>query len=131
MIIQVVLLILVNVLLLIGCENDQTLRLQTPSNSLVGSIPTEYLKGESLFNAKCAPCHGQAAKGTNQGPPLVSKIYEPNHHGDPSFHRAVQQGVHAHHWKFGNMPRISGVSELEVNEIIAYVRWLQREAGIF
>ena len=73
------------VMLLTGCENNQTPRLQTPSHSLVGSTPTEYSKGESLFNTQCAPCHGQAAKGTNQGPPLISKIYEPNHHNDFSF----------------------------------------------
>ena len=122
---------MVNVLLLTGCENDHTSRSQTPSTALVGNTPTEYSKGESLFNTQCAPCHGQVATGTSQGPPLISKIYEPNHHNDFSFHRAVQQGAQAHHWKFGNMPRIEGVNEEDVNEIIKYVRWLQHQAGIF
>jgi len=126
------LLVFVQVLLLMGCENSGTSTAQNPpSASPVVGTPAEYTKGEALFNAKCAPCHGPGAQGTKQGPPLISKIYEPNHHGDFSFHRAVQQGVQSHHWNFGNMPKIEGVGEQDVNEIIKYVRWLQRQAGIF
>ncbi len=127
-----VLFVFVQVLLLMGCEDHDTTSLRGPATvPQVASMPVEYAKGEALFNTKCAPCHGPGAQGTNQGPPLVSKIYEPNHHGDFSFHRAVQQGVQSHHWNFGNMPRIEGVSEQDVNEIVAYVRWLQHQAGIF
>ena len=127
----IALLVFANVLWLMGCENNKTSILESPVAVLpVAGTPAEYTKGETVFNAKCAPCHGPQAKGTNQGPPLISKIYEPSHHGDFSFHRAVQQGVQAHHWKFGNMPKIEGVSEQDVNEIIAYVRWLQRQTGI-
>jgi len=123
---------LLSLLLFVGCENNQTAGQQTPTPAVeIESTPVEYTKGGGLFNTKCAPCHGLGAKGTDHGPPFISKIYEPNHHGDLSFHRAVQQGVQAHHWEFGNMPKIEGVSEKEVNEIIAYVRWLQRQAGIF
>ena len=125
------LLVFANVLWLMGCENNEasTLKSSVTASPVVG-VPAEYTKGETVFNAKCAPCHGPGAQGTNHGPSFLSKIYEPNHHGDSSFHRAVQQGVQAHHWKFGNMPKIEGVSEQDVNEIIAYVRWLQRQAGI-
>ena len=63
-------------------------------------------------------------------PPLVHKIYEPNHHGDLSFQLAAKNGVRAHHWPFGNMPPIEGVSENEVSEIIVYVRELQRANDI-
>ncbi len=86
--------------------------------------------GEKLFNKNCASCHGHAGKGTDQGPPFIHKIYEPNHHGDPSFVRAVQQGVQAHHWKFGDMPAIEGISHSDISEIIAYIRSEQRKAGI-
>ncbi len=121
----------VQVLLLMGCENNETPTLKSSSTaSHVTGPPAEYAKGEALFNAKCAPCHGLGAQGTNHGPSFLSKIYEPNHHSDMSFHRAAQQGVQAHHWNFGNMPRIEGVTEQDVNEIVGYVRWLQRQAGI-
>jgi cytochrome c len=93
-------------------------------------VPAELQKAEAKFKAHCARCHGEQAVGTNQGPPLVHKIYEPNHHGDLAFQRAAANGVRAHHWGFGDMPKIEGVTSADVEEITRYVRWLQRQAGI-
>lgn len=86
--------------------------------------------GQSLFEGNCAACHGPNASGSENGPPLVHRIYEPSHHGDASFYSAVANGVRAHHWRFGAMPRIEGISEDDVTKIIAYVRELQRANGI-
>jgi mono/diheme cytochrome c family protein len=93
--------------------------------------PNELKAGEAKFNANCARCHGERGVGTQQGPPLVHKIYEPNHHADVAFQRAAAMGVRAHHWQFGNMPKIEGVTPADVTEIIGYIRWLQKQAGIF
>lgn len=101
------------------------------SGEVFAPRPMELRVGEEKFNKFCSPCHGDRAKGTDHGPPLVHKIYEPNHHGDFAFQRAAAQGVRAHHWHFGNMPKIEGVTPDEVTEIIRYVRWLQRQAGIY
>ena len=68
--------------------------------------------------------------GTELGPPLVHIIYEPNHHSDEAFRRAVSLGAVAHHWNFGSMPAQPGVTPDEVETIIRYVRWLQGKAGI-
>ena len=87
--------------------------------------------GAAAFNANCALCHGPNATGTALGPPLVHKIYEPNHHQDFAFRNAVQNGVQSHHWQFGNMPPMPTVSDAEVEAIICYVRELQRANGIF
>lgn len=87
--------------------------------------------GERLFEENCSLCHGRHAAGSEQGPPLVHRIYEPNHHGDGAFHLAVMRGVQSHHWSFGNMPPVDGVSERDVAKIIEYVRDLQRANGIF
>ena len=88
--------------------------------------------GQRLFEATCADCHGPNAVGqAGVAPPLIHIIYEPNHHGDESFQRAVALGVRAHHWKFGNMPAVAGLTRAEVKSIIAYVRELQRHNGIF
>lgn len=103
----------------------------TPPLDLPEEAPAELQAGERAFNTHCARCHGARALGTTQGPALVHKVYEPNHHGDAAFYRAAAQGVRAHHWQFGNMPKVEGVTEQEVTEIIRYVRWLQRQAGIF
>lgn len=114
-----------------------TLILSIPVISLAGAkpdapaTPAEFQPGEVKFKASCALCHGERGMGTSQGPPFVHKIYEPNHHGDAAFQRAAAMGVRAHHWQFGDMPKISTVTPADVDQIIKYVRWLQRQAGIF
>jgi mono/diheme cytochrome c family protein len=92
--------------------------------------PAELRTGEAKFRAQCARCHGEGGIGTKQGPPLVHKIYEPSHHGDLAFQQAAANGVRAHHWNFGDMPRIEGVTSDDVAQITQYVRWLQHQAGI-
>ena len=96
-----------------------------------GTLPAELQAGEAKFNANCSACHGPQGTGSQQGPALVHKIYEPNHHGDAAFQRAAAFGVKAHHWEFGNMPKVESVTPADVDQIIQYVRWLQRQAGIF
>lgn len=87
--------------------------------------------GQTAFNAKCASCHGENGAGTSGvAPPLIHKYYEPSHHGDQAFHLAVQNGVRAHHWKFGDMPPVEGLTSADVDGIIAYVRAVQRANGI-
>lgn len=87
--------------------------------------------GETAFTAKCASCHGENAAGRNgMGPPLIHKFYEPGHHGDQAFLLAVQNGVRAHHWPFGDMPPVEGLTQSDVANIVAYIRALQRANGI-
>ena len=101
------------------------------SRALVPELTAAAQQGRQLFNANCAQCHGRNAAGQNGvAPPLVHKIYEPNHHADISFRRAAKFGVRAHHWRFGNMPPIEGVKDDDVDKIVAYVRELQRANGI-
>lgn len=94
-------------------------------------VPVEHQPGAELFTANCSACHGEAALGTTLGPPLVHIVYEPNHHGDVAFHLAVERGVRAHHWRFGDMPPVPGLDRPDVERIVGYVRWLQREAGVY
>jgi mono/diheme cytochrome c family protein len=112
--------------LLAACERRPAVR----SGFDPGPVPTELAEGERLYNDTCARCHGVFGAGSDTGPPLVDIIYEPNHHADIAFQRAVALGVAAHHWRFGNMPPVPGVDTAAVGRITAYVRWLQREAGI-
>ena len=87
-------------------------------------------EGQALFSANCAACHGTNGGGTDSGPPLVHIIYEPGHHGDESFQRAVAQGVRAHHWSFGDMQPVAGVNRSDVAKIVSFVREVQRDNGI-
>ena len=124
-------------LLFWGCSengsNAQSVSASSPADLAAAEkpLPVELKEGEAKFQNFCSQCHGLQGKGTDQGPPLVHKIYEPNHHADMAFQRAAAQGVRAHHWKFGNMPKIEGVVPEDVTQIIGYIRWLQRQAGIF
>ena len=86
--------------------------------------------GKALFEKSCKSCHGARGGGTDNGPPFVHDIYNPGHHPDEAFIFAAQNGVRAHHWKFGNMPPIAGVSGEDVRAIVQYVRELQQANGI-
>lgn len=87
--------------------------------------------GQRAFEAKCASCHGVNAAGQDSvAPPLIHIIYEPSHHNDEAFYRAVAMGVRGHHWPFGDMPPVEGVTRAEVTMIVTYIRELQRANGI-
>ena len=98
---------------------------------VVPTLTATAQAGEIAYNKNCASCHGKNAAGQEDvAPPLVHRIYEPNHHGDQAFFLAAQNGVRAHHWPFGNMLPVEGVTQQEVASIIEYVRALQRANGI-
>ena len=109
-----------------GCERQPS----TVQGFAPGPVPAELAAGERRYNQSCRPCHGPLGTGSEAGPPLVHKIYEPSHHGDAAFQLAAKRGVRAHHWSFGNMPPIPAVDSAAIAGITAYVRWLQQKAGI-
>ena len=118
-------------LLLVGCEGQKAPKstreaLHLPAPDFVADAG----RGQGLFETACAGCHGQNGHGTNNGPPLVHAVYRPGHHGDLAFHLAVKNGVRQHHWNFGNMDAVKGVTPEAAADIIAYVRKEQRAAGV-
>jgi mono/diheme cytochrome c family protein len=86
-------------------------------------------QGEPLYQQHCAECHGTDLRGTDIGPSPLSVVYEPNHHGDGAFLAAVSRGSPSHHWDFGPMPPIPGLSQEDVAAITAFVREQQRING--
>ncbi|SOE17216.1 cbb3-type cytochrome c oxidase subunit III [Hoeflea halophila] len=98
----------------------------------VPDLPPVAREGEERFNQWCSSCHGPNAAGQDGiAPPLIHRIYEPNHHGDASFHLAAKNGVRAHHWQFGNMPPVEGITNAELDSIVVYIRELQRANGVY
>lgn len=88
-------------------------------------------QGEQAFDANCAKCHGANAAGqAGVAPPLIHKIYETSHHGDAAFARAAMLGAQQHHWPFGNMPPVEGITDADIAVITAYIRAVQRANGI-
>ena len=104
--------------------------IQVVLRGIAAASPPEVAQGKTLFEQNCSVCHGPAGDGTTQGPPLVHIIYEPNHHADAAFILAARNGVRAHHWRFGDMAPLPGVTDQMVQEIVGYIRWLQRQVGI-
>ena len=104
----------------------------TPRGTSTVIVPRVTLaKGRTLFLQNCMQCHGRGAQGSDKGPPLVHRFYEPNHHGDIAFYLAVERGVRQHHWSFGDMKPLPKVKREDVTLIVRYVRGLQKKAGIF
>ncbi len=93
-------------------------------------IPKRQESGAQLFESKCSGCHGPNASGSDNGPPLVHRIYEPGHHANASFYQAIRRGVKSHHWSFGDMLPIPGVTNEQIGQIVSYVRKLQVKNGI-
>ena len=94
-------------------------------------VPFKYALGQNKYLEMCSACHGEWGDGSDQGPPLMHAFYKPSHHGDPSFYRAALKGVQAHHWNFGDMPPVEGATSRDLDVIVPFIRWLQREKCIY
>lgn len=104
----------------------QTVQIPKPSPGL---MPNPSV-GKALYEKNCASCHGPDLKGTDKAPPFLHKVYEPSHHGDAAFQLAVKNGVRAHHWKFGDMQPVPGLTPDDVAHTTAFIRARQRQVGI-
>jgi mono/diheme cytochrome c family protein len=97
------------------------------------NIPTQdaalVAEGGVLYQANCASCHGADLRGTSLGPSHLSVVYQPGHHGDGAFALAAINGVRAHHWGFGDMEPVPGLSQEDLDRIVAFVRETQRIEG--
>lgn len=87
-------------------------------------------QGQAAFLRNCQQCHGAWGQGSEQGPPLIHKIYEPSHHADSAFFFAITRGSRQHHWRFGDMPLQPQVKPDEIPAIIRFVREVQESNGI-
>lgn len=86
--------------------------------------------GAALYARSCASCHGSDLRGTSKGPSHLSQVYAADHHSDASFRAAITRGVRAHHWNFGDMQPVPGLSATEMDQVIAYVREQQAAHGL-
>ena len=85
--------------------------------------------GQIAYEKYCASCHGINAAGTEKGPPFLHAYYNAGHHGDAAFENATIWGARAHHWPFGDMEPVEGITEVEIRDVIKYVRELQAANG--
>lgn len=108
--------------LLGACGSDATTEAST-----VGEGGVE--PGAEVYASSCASCHGSDLRGSDKGPSHLSIVYEPNHHSDDSFRSAIANGAPQHHWGFGDMAPVKGLSDEDVDAVIAYIRAEQGRQG--
>ena len=104
---------------------------EQPSTGTSGLDTEAVADGGAILAANCAVCHGADLGGTATGPPFLDVIYAPNHHADEAFQRAAAFGVQPHHWNFGPMAPVAGLTREDVALIVAFVRSEQEAVGIF
>lgn len=104
----------------------QNMQIPKPSAGLMPNLA----QGKNLYAANCGACHGADLRGSDKGPSMLHKVYEPSHYADVAFQLAVKNGVRAHHWNFGDMKPIPTITPNEVSHITAFIRSEQRKAGI-
>ena len=97
----------------------------------IEQVPFSYGLGQQRYSELCAGCHGEWLRGTEQGPPLLHGYYKPSHHSDRAFYAAIARGTRQHHWNFGDMPPVAGATAEDAQQIVPFIRWLQREEGLF
>ncbi len=92
--------------------------------------PEQVALGAEVFDQRCATCHGPEAAGGLAGPPLIHQMYEDL--TDADVRTAIAQGKPPTNWpRFeAGMAPVPNLSVSDVDAVIAYVRSVQREAGL-
>ncbi len=86
---------------------------------------TELQRGEAIYGANCAQCHGADLAGTDRGPSLLDPIYGPEQLSDAAFADAVRNGVEERLWEFGPMPGNGAITDDQIDAMLTFVRTRQ------
>jgi mono/diheme cytochrome c family protein len=85
-------------------------------------------RGEAIYRANCAQCHGGDLGGTARGPSLLVPIYGPGQLSDVEFADAIRNGVEQRVWEFGPMPANKSLTDEQIDAILTFVRARQAAA---
>lgn len=86
--------------------------------------------GEGIYISNCAACHGAELAGNSAGPPLRSVIYGPDEYSDADFAMVISDGVRESRWGIGLMPGFGGLSDEQVDLLVAHIRAEQDRLGL-
>ena len=91
------------------------------------SVPEDYLSGQEYFHKVCATCHGADAGGGNRAPSFLQEIFYSKQFSNQKIANTIINGS-----KSGSMPsQKNRVNDLQIRQIIKYIRFSQREAGVY
>lgn len=94
------------------------------------ALPPIVAAGKAAFDSACILCHGADGIGTAMGPPLVHPLYAAGRLDDRAIATAVRNGAERRNWNFGPMPAQPQFNDSQIAQITAYLRHLQRQAGL-
>ena len=88
-------------------------------------VPKEFQQGQKSFHKVCSNCHGHDALGkTTKAPKLIDSDYILGNFSDDDMRSTVIDGS-------GKMPsQRRKVTDEEISEIIKYLRYSQKVAGL-
>jgi mono/diheme cytochrome c family protein len=89
-------------------------------------VPDEYIAGQAKFHEVCANCHGPDAMGGKKAPKLIQGKFVASNYSNQRIARTIINGSSS-----AAMPsQKRKVSEEEIYEIIKYLRYSQKDAGL-
>lgn len=88
-------------------------------------VPEPYKKGQQYFHKVCSNCHGSDGMGKHtQAPRLIDEEYIASNYSDADITETILNGVN-------KMPsQKKNVTPDEITEIIKYLRYSQKAAGL-
>ena len=90
-------------------------------------VPDEYLSGQKHFHRVCATCHGEDATGGKKAPTFLKESFNPINFSNVRIANTILNGSNS-----GSMPsQKNKINDEQIREIIKYIRFSQREAGIY
>src|SRR5271170_3713164 len=89
--------------------------------SLLFDLSGPLLRSQSLFNARCGPCHGEDARGTAQGPGLAmnQRVAEQS---EEQLRAYLKRGNPA-----SGMPSFSDLPADDMTTLVKFVRRLNKD----
>ena len=88
-------------------------------------VPAEFESGQNNFHRVCANCHGVDALGKQtRAPGLIDPEYLSENFSDEEMYKQIIEGSDK------MRPQRSKLSDPEVAEIIKYLRYSQKAAGL-
>jgi len=95
----------------------------TPKATL--EVPEAYKKGQNVFHKICSNCHGSDGMGKHtKAPKLIDEEYLSPNFTDDDIRETILNGTDK------MPPQKKNVSTEEITEIIKYLRYSQKAAGL-
>ena len=91
----------------------------------IKTVPEKYQLGQTTFHRVCAQCHGADAMGGKRAPTFLQEKFVPKNFSNSRIARTIINGSDS-----GAMPsQKKRVNDEEIEKIIQYIRFSQKEAG--